>query len=476
MEYKPNKIGINTLYKYARNAVELINNPKREEFENLELSGLLDLIDIQSNAHYAGLRPFLMPVVSDGEISPPKRWYDPKAQSLLKNYITLHPEDRFTRKNEELSPESKNVKLSDDYTIKEQLPGKEKLKITQIYDAVNFLLNSNDYLYKTGEMKNKIDSWMSAIEFNITNFYPALKNILMPKRDKDYKITPPERWNEPLVNDSQGGLLVKYTKLMASTDRISKQGSVEEDPVYAGVVNIDIKRKINNRRMKEGEYMAILQELGHPSEKIKPIISSSTAIQRLDGTRQITPSTANDLEERLQSASDGLLAIESGLTPATVKKHRNTDISAQKIVDETGIVLHRGTSYALAHRLRETGIDEEEWGDLIDTSRNIGLSTKKLLEYMERSNTTDTGIIIGAVDHLESLVDEIALRTGERTRIVWDKAFGILIDDARGDLEHAYDLLSSEYHTDAEQFSGFNQERYKVDRDQEFLQGLLDPL
>lgn len=242
----------------------------------------------------------------------------------------------------------------------------EKIKILDIYSIIEeiVLLAGKNYLPQ--REKERLNDMMGAVEFQVSQYYPTLKSILLPRREtKTYNfgteqvVSFPERWEEPLVQY----FLKKYIDLMSQSDKIFCHSNLNEDYVYQNIMNPQIRRKIEKRTMTEVEYdklTKLLRDAEATQNKIELNSSSHSTESTALAVRQNNSIANLSDTKRLNGLTDALLAVESGFTKRTVKKHKAHGVDAEGIIHERQLMEYEHTSAGLIHRIRESGRVSQE--------------------------------------------------------------------------------------------------------------------
>lgn len=463
------KLGIANLYQKTSEILELSSIARPKGYETERMHDLIDLVDRQISTYYPRLRPLLMPRVEGGKVLPPERW---KVQKYLQQFSRSKP---VKYKNVREESTDLDTVLSNDYVSKPKEADKtKKLDVKGLYDTTVEILGLVDSGFIPDANKERVQSLMDLMEYNISEFYPNLRPIFMPQvEERNYQfgsqtvIVAPERWGEPTLNSSdprEPGLLKQYIRTISSSDKIFTHGGEQNEPVYTGIVNPDIKRKIENRSMKEAEYYKILRTLTRSLKPSTPALQPATSELAVRDIGELALREESQIEKRLDEASTGLLAIESGFTYGTVSKHRKKGLSGQDIVSEKYAIDSMKTSGELVHRLREHGIPEEQWSDLVDVSRDIGVSVSKLLGYMGDLGIEDVEDISSAIEHMHPEVTMFAERRKLNESYVWYMALEIYSTEGRGNPDRSIDILTGQLMFSLEYDNEFEEDQKKLDQ------------
>lgn len=295
--------------------------------------------------------------------------------------------------------------------------------------------------------KTGLQYLIDTLEYRISNYHPRLRSIFMPLAAfREYRfgrvrvIIPPKRWEEPLVQYFLG----EFSKLMSQSDRIRPNNeSIESDNVYHGIMNPDITNAILERRMPKEEYEKLERILKGQGHKYPLQSGQTTTALQVRQSREIVP--AEDLERRLDNLPPTVLAVEAGLHPQTVKKHKETGLSGQDIIDEGFMITKLGTHADLIHRLRRYNVPQHQWDDLIDTARQYHIPVATLVRTMQTLGASDIEEILDAVGEMDPEVSEFTTRHRMRREIAWYITLSIYSGDGRGDINKTLDILKERY-------------------------------
>jgi len=243
---------------------------------------------------------------------------------------------------------------------------------------------------------------------------------------------PPERWGEPIVQR----YLKNFVKLMETPrHKLIYNPAVESDFVYSHIMNIDAKRRIEERKMTEREYLYITACLMRDLPQLPQAATKAlTLSQRGVGIYQP--------DNYLNQLNDGILAVESGLKHRTVDKYLQKGFTGSQIVDAGSTMEYNRTTGQVARKLIASGITG--WQEVIEISRDTGCSVAILLKIMDQIGTKDADDIVGLVDECHNSV----VRYSEKKHVpVW-KAWGILFviytKNGNGDVTQTLDIYNGD--------------------------------
>jgi len=295
---------------------------------------------------------------------------------------------------------------------------------------------------RKAELRYLIDT----LEYQIANYHPELRRIFMPRAAiKEYNfgkvrgIIPPQRWEEPLVQYFLKGFAV----LMSQHDsKIGiNNGHIDSDPIYSGIMNPDIRNAILQRTMTEQEYRRLEKILKNQMYSL-PSGQITTALVKQ--SREISP--VQEVERKLDNISPTVLAVEADLHPQTVRGHRKVGLSGQEIVDEGFMITELETNASVIHALRKHNISQDQWGDIIDASRQNQIPVTMLLRTMGHLGVVDMQEVLNAVEELGDGVTEYAATHRRRRKSeIWYNLLNIYSGVGRGDVYKTWDVFVGRY-------------------------------
>jgi hypothetical protein len=289
---------------------------------------------------------------------------------------------------------------------------------------------------------------VAILEYQVETYYPRLRSILVPTKgvweqlvnDRisfPFRYSPPLRWEEPIIQRH----IKNYLAVLSAHPHPGNNDNIHSDPVFANIINPDVRKKILERRMDEKTYNSIYRQ-----------ISSLQTVGLLGdpATTKVTirpsPGKLVPYEEQAHRFDDlpiGLLAVESGLQTATVKRMLDRGLKGSQIVDAGFIMKDRKTTSPVVEGMIRQGI--EDWPDIIDTARQMQCGVKFVLTILATLGPDNVEELTSLVDIAISDVSEFAVRRRVRLQRAWYIFLKIYNGEARRDAERALDLFTGSF-------------------------------
>lgn len=299
---------------------------------------------------------------------------------------------------------------------------KEKLPLSKLYRIV--------YQATESTYRADADDLLKTLVYQAATYYPRLQTILVPKGH-----SAPPRWEEPLVQR----YIQNYLKMLSTQPGINND-HIDSDPVYANIVNPDVRKVILERRMDEKTYNHIYCQVNKLEALALPGGFTTTEVAvRSQG--KLVP--YEQIRRRFDDLPPSLLAVESGLQTQTVKGMLERGLRGSQIVDTGFTMKERRTSSVVVERMIKQGIND--YGKLIDTAREMQCTVKFILAIMEQLGPDNIDELATLVDTAASDISDFCSTRRVQPSRAWYILLKIYNGEARQDAERALDIFTGSY-------------------------------